>query len=576
MGAERVPEAAEGTTDDAEGTTDDEGAGEVERVPEGAEGTAVDAVEVERVPEAAEGTTDDAEGTTDDQSAVGVERVPEAAEGTTDGAEGTTDDEGAGEAERVPEVAEEATGGSGATSETGPQGTAVWGRAARGEEEDVTTTADQDSTGEDATVTEATLPSWATEPARPALDPLPTREAPERELLSLTGGLRDRGGRPADEATAAPLATDLALVAPPEAGCFVTPSKTGCYATPSKTGCYATPPAPEYRQVEEPAPELPAPLPPPREKTGAFGEPGMMAGSGPLYDTNGPAGGALDLAEPLAPTAELRELPGYEEGEPSRTRAEQEVIDYVGPRRRQELWAEIDELYGEVPAVLCTDEKQADALELLQQAQNILMEKPRQFDVARYKVGQVQSLITRRVNTVRWTNTYGWGMLAYEMLWFVGLSLAILYAPLVARTIEGLTGQGTSFITVSELWSTAAWGGIGGMLGALYSLYWHAAKIKDFDKQYVMWYVVQPVIGVVIGGLVYVIIGAGFFAALGQATAGGPTILSLFPYAVASIAAFRQRFILEIVDRIIQFLTSPMGRNDGQRQAEESTPEPGD
>jgi H+/Cl- antiporter ClcA len=109
------------------------------------------------------------------------------------------------------------------------------------------------------------------------------------------------------------------------------------------------------------------------------------------------------------------------------------------------------------------------------------------------------------------------------------------------------------------------WGSVGGVLGALYSLYWHAAHKRDFHKQYLMWYIVQPVNGLVIGGFVYLIVGAGLLMAVGQTPSGQPTVLNLFPYAVSCVVGFRQRFVLEIVDRFIQFLT---GANKQQEEQE--------
>jgi hypothetical protein len=267
---------------------------------------------------------------------------------------------------------------------------------------------------------------------------------------------------------------------------------------------------------------------------------------------------ATDPFEPDGPSAapiDLPELEQSEEGQQSRVRDEDEVLAYIGDEQRQQLWQTIARLYDEVPQVLVHDELQDEALQLLQAAQDILMERPRQFDVAKYKVGQVASILTRRRQTTRWTNTYGWLTFLYEAAWVIVLSGAIFYAPAFVASITSSFGASESLISIEQLWNTAAWGGVGGVLGALYSLYWHAAKVKDFDKQYLMWYVVQPVIGLIIGASLHVIIGAGFLTLIGEPAVEQGTPLRLFPYALSVIAAFRQRFILEVVDRVIQFVT---------------------
>ena len=294
-----------------------------------------------------------------------------------------------------------------------------------------------------------------------------------------------------------------------------------------------------------------------------------------------PQGDATSLAAPADPfepdgprsaPLDLRELEQVEEGQQSRLRDEDEVLTYVGEDQRQRLWKQIVALYDEVPQVLAHDELQGEALQLLQSAQDILMEKPRQFDVAQYKVGQVQSILTRRRQTIRWTNTYGWLAFLYEGIWVWVLAVAIFYAPAIVASITVTFGAAESLVSVEQLWNTAAWGGVGGVLGALYSLYWHAAKVKDFDKQYLMWYVVQPVIGLIIGAALHVIIGAGFLTLIGEPAVTQGTPLRLFPYALAVVAAFRQRFILELVDRVIQFVTGTRDLDKGEKAAEQGTP----
>lgn len=299
-------------------------------------------------------------------------------------------------------------------------------------------------------------------------------------------------------------------------------------------------------------------------------ETGVAAGS----RATAPSGDPFEPDGPRSSPLDLRELGQVDQGQHSRVRDEDEVLAYVGDEQRQLLWKEIVSLYEEVPKVLINDELQDEALQLLQGAQDILMERPRQFDVAQYKVGQVESILTRRKQTVRWTNTYGWLTFLYEAAWVVVLAVAIFYAPAIVASITATFGAAESLISVEQLWNTAAWGGAGGVLGALYSLYWHAAKVKDFDRQYLMWYVVQPVIGLIIGAALHVIIGAGFLTLVGERAIEQGTPLRLFPYALAVIAAFRQRFILEVVDRVIQFVTrtGDLGKGGGTAEPEEGTP----
>jgi hypothetical protein len=387
------------------------------------------------------------------------------------------------------------------------------------------------------------LPLLATAPAQPA-----------EELPSLaTTPATSAGG----EAVAAPMGeTGAPAYTPPMA------SSVPIYEP-------ETPPAPTYTEPSAQPGEAPASLPPPRDKPEAYDPVVRARLVGALYQTDYVPPSEEDLLPdgPRGTALELRDIAEFEVGQPSRTRREREVLDYVGLKQRQALWQEISEMYRQVPEVLSTDELHDEALTLLQKAQDILMEKPRQFDVAQYCVSQVRTILIRRKNTTRWTNTYGWATFLYEVLWIVALSAAILFAPVVVNWIEGILGTLPSFIVVADLWNTSAWGAVGGVAGALYSLYWHAAHEKDFDKQYIMWYIVQPVFGVIIGAAIYIFFGAGLINIIGESGTGVTTPLDLFPYAVAWLAGFRQRFILELVDRFVQFVTGAEQRKQQEQAA---------
>jgi hypothetical protein len=277
---------------------------------------------------------------------------------------------------------------------------------------------------------------------------------------------------------------------------------------------------------------------------------------GLLYQqsTTKPSDGDLEPEGREAPETVIEEIVEYEAGQPSRVRREPEVLAYVGQAQQKALWDETLELYQAVPDILAGDANQPRALRLLQEAQDILMERPRQFDVAKFKVGQVQSLVLWRRNVNKWSNTYGWGIFVYEVVWIAALAMGVFGAAAVVDAISSLAGGEQAADGLMGLWSTMMWGGLGGVIGAFYSLYWHVAKVRDFDKQYSMWYIVQPVIGLLLGALVHLLIGPGFLAARGGTQEGEMVALSLFPYAVACIAGFRQRFILEMIDRLIQVI----------------------
>ena len=108
------------------------------------------------------------------------------------------------------------------------------------------------------------------------------------------------------------------------------------------------------------------------------------------------------------------------------------------------------------------------------------------------------------------------------------------------------------------------WGGIGGAVGALYSLWWHVADRQDFDRQFVLWYIVQPIMGMVLGGIIYLAIASGFLVLQATPAPASPGNVGswLMPSLVACVAGFRQNFVYEVLNRVIAAFLPKTGETD--------------
>ncbi|MCC7354996.1 MAG: hypothetical protein IT330_14725 [Anaerolineae bacterium] len=236
------------------------------------------------------------------------------------------------------------------------------------------------------------------------------------------------------------------------------------------------------------------------------------------------------------------------------------LLEQLNEERRRKLEAEIDELYTQVVEKLGANQKISDqAMGLLRDARLIIMGRPEDFVEAEYRVQQVKALLLRRAESERWGPFYGSRIMAYEFLFIILLLLGFVGGLLTTSSLaEWLTKVMEApvdprLVAVAfPFWSTFMWGGIGGAVGALYSLWWHVADRQDFDRQYVMWYVVQPIMGMVLGGIIYLAIAAGFLV-LQAVPPSDPTSVGswLMPSLLACIAGFRQNFVYEVLNRIM-------------------------
>ena len=79
---------------------------------------------------------------------------------------------------------------------------------------------------------------------------------------------------------------------------------------------------------------------------------------------------------------------------------------------------------------------------------------------------------------------YGPRILGYQALWLLGLLLGLIFAGPLTNLISG-TGQvtGPALLNIYPIINTMLWGGIGGIVGALYTLWWHISRRAGLRPQ---------------------------------------------------------------------------------------------
>ncbi len=176
---------------------------------------------------------------------------------------------------------------------------------------------------------------------------------------------------------------------------------------------------------------------------------------------------------------------------------------------------------------------------------------------------QVRAMLDRVKESRSQSVYYGPRILGYQAAWLVLLLLGLVFAaPLTGwiTRVGNVTGQ--TLLNLYPVVNTMMWGGIGGVVGALYTLWWHISQEQDFNRHYMMWYLVQPLMGVVLGGITFLVLAGGFLilnVSLSDAQASEGA--RLLPYLAAVLAGFRQNFIYEQLERLITLFT-PASRKE--------------
>lgn len=229
----------------------------------------------------------------------------------------------------------------------------------------------------------------------------------------------------------------------------------------------------------------------------------------------------------------------------------EKVERYLGKERRDALDREIERLYDVVATELSDNNDDVSfALKTLSEAQDIVLEDIRQYDLALYRVAMVKTMLVRRRNLKRWSYTWGSFVFVYAIVWLAFFITAIVFTGDINKTIQSLASQSGGLAAASTAWYSALAGGVGGIIGILYSLYWRVAVKQNFDRQYIMYYLVQPIMGFMLGAVTHLIITAGFLTF--NASGATSQITVILQMVIGFVAGFRQRLVYEMIDKIVQ------------------------
>jgi hypothetical protein len=229
----------------------------------------------------------------------------------------------------------------------------------------------------------------------------------------------------------------------------------------------------------------------------------------------------------------------------------EKVERYLGAERRQTLDKEIERLYEVVSNELSDNNEDVSfALKALSEAQDIILEDIRQYDEALYRVALVKTMLVRRRNLKQWSYSWGLFVFAYAVFWLVLFILAIVFTGNINTAVGSFAGESGGLAAGRSAWYSALAGGIGGIIGILYSLYWRVAVKQNFDRQYIMYYLVQPIMGFMLGAVTHLIITAGFLTF--NAAGATSQITVILQMVIGFVAGFRQRVVYEMIDRIVQ------------------------
>ena len=350
---------------------------------------------------------------------------------------------------------------------------------------------------------------------------------------------------PAPYTPTAPLPTTAAPINVPPS----TPTPVGQPSAPvysGSTGAYV-PSAPAASTMPPPstdtgAPNLSAPRPAPIEMEGVSDE---------LVTTLSTVAEALpDTKEGFRPKDEL---PSSELAlkDLDLTKTDQEVSDmvvgYFDDDQFRELKAELETLLEDrIPNELSGSK--ADDIKLatktIQEALSLFVEDPiGNYDDILYRVAIVKTMLVRRRRLSFWSYRLGIFVLFYgvifTLLCILGYFIPIDFEAMLSSELGGI---------LLAVWYSGLAGGLGGSVEILWRLYFRVSVKQDFDPQYLMYYLVKPILGFVLGMVIYFVVAAAS-AITGATTLPQPGSTTGFVIAIflGFVGGFQQEFVFDMI-----------------------------
>ena len=255
----------------------------------------------------------------------------------------------------------------------------------------------------------------------------------------------------------------------------------------------------------------------------------------------------------------------------------QAILTRLGEERMQELEKEVEEAYEEIRRRVASNEAvSTEAYNMLLKAQDILLRRDAsKLAQAEYYLELVQARLERVSASEQAAQKYQWPLFVWGFLWSASflVTLILMGQDWFQRAL-GASGESAVLLDTQTFLASMLWGGIGGAVAVLYSLFKHVGE-RDFDSQYVLSYVGKPFLGLVVGGTVYMVFNL-VIRALGIFPSGipdvegnvVPTVAPGVVYLVAWASGFKEDRILELVDAMMKRIFSSLGSGDSAQQTD--------
>lgn len=182
--------------------------------------------------------------------------------------------------------------------------------------------------------------------------------------------------------------------------------------------------------------------------------------------------------------------------------------------------------------------------------QNICNRK--QFDEAERVLNEVENRINLAERVRAWSASVRMRLILLELAFAMFIIIGLVFLPdaLLSTAPSILPAQASGMVSsLVLLVNSMLWGGLGGVFSALVGLQTHKILEEGVDRNWAVWYIATPFMGVVLGAFLFLIVRATLLLIF--PSTGGQITSDWVVYLVSWLAGFQQNFAYEIVERIM-------------------------
>jgi hypothetical protein len=245
---------------------------------------------------------------------------------------------------------------------------------------------------------------------------------------------------------------------------------------------------------------------------------------------------------------------------------------FVTDERLEQLWTDLETLQQDLVDKVQGDRTLMDTYQKeLLQASALLLQDRANYDDVRAILYRIRTDLARDEKVRRDITKYKpqilWFLVFAFLLWMVLMALEPLFSRFMADVI-GLR-------SLSMIYHPTLFGMLGAIVNAYFTLNKHAIQLRDFDPAHMSWYLMNPIIGLIMGLLMTLVFGTGIVSTIGVGVLeqSQSDMLGQYPFllwVLCFLAGYNQNVVLRLLQRTFNMLRgeSEQQKNDDQESTQ--------